>query len=67
MPEEEVGFLVAYLLGDEAGQAAARRIDRQIDRLPGLDGLHLVEKATAGRTCVALGTAVDPEPASQAA
>jgi hypothetical protein len=34
---------------DEAGQTAARRIDRQIDRLPGLAGLHLVETATSGQ------------------
>jgi hypothetical protein len=67
MPEEEVGFLAAYLLGDEAGQAAARRIDRQIDRLPGLDGLHLVEKATAGRSSAPIAASADRETASQAA
>jgi hypothetical protein len=46
MPEAEVGFLADYLLGDEQGREAARRIDRQIDRLPGLAGLQLVERAT---------------------
>lgn len=45
MPDTEVHFLVNHLFGDEGGLEAARRIDRQIDRLPGLDGLSLVEKA----------------------
>jgi hypothetical protein len=64
MPDEEVDFLAGYLLGDEAGQAAARRIDRHIDRLPGLSGLHLVETATAGRLRDGLN---EVEPASRAA
>jgi len=45
MPEEEVSFLALHLFGDDAGVEAARRIDRQVDRLPGLEGLHLVEGA----------------------
>jgi hypothetical protein len=49
MPEEEVGFLADYLMGDGPGRAAASRIDRQIDRLPGLAGLRLVERATSAR------------------
>ena len=49
MEEEEVGFLAGYLMGDEAGRLAARRVDRQIDRLPGLAGLCLVERATGSR------------------
>jgi hypothetical protein len=57
MPDAEVVFLAGYLLGDEAGRAAARRIDRQIDRLPGLDGLHLVEAATSAH---AIATAPPP-------
>ncbi len=64
MPDEEVDFLAGYHLGDEAGQAAARRIDRHIDRLPGLSGLHLVETATAGRLRDGLN---EVEPASRAA
>ncbi len=47
MPEEEVAHLAGYLFGDGEGREAARRIDRQIDRLPGLAGLRLVERATA--------------------
>lgn len=50
MPPSEVRFLSSYLFGGEEGVAAARRIDRQIDRLPGLSGLHLAEAApTAGQ------------------
>jgi hypothetical protein len=41
-PEEEVGFVVDYLFGDPPGLSAAARIDRNIDRLPGLEGLGLV-------------------------
>jgi hypothetical protein len=66
MPAEEVDFLAEYLLGDESGRAAARRIDRQIDRLPGLSGLHLVEKVTADRVPAA-AAATDDEAVSQAA
>ena len=45
MPEAETQFLARYLMSDEIGQKAARRIDRQIDRLPGLAGLDLVTTA----------------------
>jgi hypothetical protein len=44
-PEAEVGALVRYLFGDEAGAQAAARIDRQVDRLPGLAGLDLAARA----------------------
>lgn len=47
MPQTEVGFLIGHLFGDEAGVEVARRIDRHVDRLPGLAGLHLVELAAA--------------------
>jgi hypothetical protein len=43
MPDAEVRFLVSHLFGDAEGAKAAQRIDRQVDRLPGLGGLHLVE------------------------
>jgi hypothetical protein len=42
MPEPEVRHAAQYLFGDEDGRAAVARIDRQIDRLPGLEGLSLV-------------------------
>lgn len=45
MPEAEVGFLARHLFGDRTGRTAAERIDRQIDRLPGLAGLHLLDGA----------------------
>ena len=36
--------LLSYLYGGPAGLAEARKIDAKIDSLPGLDGLHLVER-----------------------
>lgn len=45
MPEAEVRFVVSYLFGDREGRDVARRIDRRVDRLPGLGGLHLAETA----------------------
>ena len=47
MPADEVGFVIRTLFGDEAGFEAARRLDRCIDRLPGLDGLGLITGAVA--------------------
>jgi hypothetical protein len=41
-PEEETRFLIRYLFDGDDGLAAAKRIDRNIDRMPGLDGLGLV-------------------------
>jgi hypothetical protein len=46
-PHEEVSFLVRHLFGDEDGAAVAARIDRNIDRLPGLEGLSLITTARA--------------------
>ncbi len=42
MPDSEVRHLVTYLFGDAGGQEVVERIDRRIDRLPGLAGLELV-------------------------
>jgi len=47
MPDEEVRFLSTYLFGDEDGLDVAERIDRRVDRLPGLDGLGLMRGAVA--------------------
>jgi hypothetical protein len=47
MPTDEIRFLVGHLFADGTGLATAQRIDRHIDRLPGLDGLHLVENSVA--------------------
>jgi hypothetical protein len=45
MPAEEVAFMVRTLFGDQPGQDIAARIDRRIDRLPGLADLRLVSGA----------------------
>ena len=45
--DQEVDFLRTYLFGDPDGLAFAERIDRRVDRLPGLDGLHLLSGAVA--------------------
>jgi hypothetical protein len=50
MPEPEVHHLISYLFDGETGNAMAERIDRRIDRLPGLNGLGLVGKARASVT-----------------
>ena len=43
MPEPELGHLTRYLFSSEEGRAVAARVDRHVDRLPGLSGLHLLE------------------------
>jgi hypothetical protein len=43
IPPAEMRFMAGYLFGDDDGQAAARRIDRRMQRLPGLEDLTLVE------------------------
>jgi hypothetical protein len=45
--DTEIAFLRDHLFGDEEGRAAAARIDRRVDRLPGLDGLHLLGRAVS--------------------
>ncbi len=45
IPAAEMRFLSSYLFGDEEGRTATRRIDRRLQRLPGLDQLNLVEAA----------------------
>jgi hypothetical protein len=45
MPEEEVEFLSTYLFGGGEGKVMAERIDRRVDRLPGLEGLDLMSGA----------------------
>ena len=47
MPDQEVRFLSTYLFGDPEGQAMADRIDRRVDRLPGLEGLNLLRGAVS--------------------
>ncbi|HTT87017.1 MAG TPA: hypothetical protein VMF60_06605 [Acidimicrobiales bacterium] len=45
MPRDEIRFLVGHQFADSRGRATAERIDRAIDRLPGLSGLHLIESS----------------------
>jgi len=47
MSPSEVRFMVHHLFGDASGTDTAERIDRRIDRLPGLDGLRLIQGAAA--------------------
>jgi hypothetical protein len=47
MPAAEVDFLVRHLFGDAGGRAMAERIDARLSRLPGLDGLRLVQDQAA--------------------
>jgi hypothetical protein len=45
MPVEETRHLITTLFADDEGRAISARIDRRIDRLPGLDGLGLMDRA----------------------
>jgi hypothetical protein len=47
VPDQEVHFLSSYLFGDPEGMAMADRIDRRVDRLPGLEGLTLLRDAVS--------------------
>jgi len=47
MPEPELGHLTRYLFDNEDGRMVAARVDRHVDRLPGLGGLHLLEGSLA--------------------
>lgn len=45
VPAREIEFLRTFLFGDDDGRAMADRIDRRVDRLPGLGGLNLLREA----------------------
>jgi rubrerythrin len=47
-PQAETDFVVAYLMGDADGLAAAQEMDAAIATLPGLEGTRLVENAVHG-------------------
>jgi hypothetical protein len=47
MPRSEVAFLVHHLFAGEGGREAVARIDRRVDRLPGLADLGLLAGAVA--------------------
>ncbi len=59
MPAEEVQFLARYLFGGLEGAQAAARIDRRVDRLPGLAGLNLLATATGTPTVPGIPTVPD--------
>lgn len=44
VPTEETAFLVQWLLGGEGGRPVVQRLDQRLERLPGLQGLRLVER-----------------------
>jgi hypothetical protein len=50
MPPDETRHLLAYLLAGQGGERTAASIDARVDRLPGLKGLGLIRRATAGLT-----------------
>lgn len=60
MPRAETAHLAKYLMSGSDGLEAVRRIDRRVDRLPGLDGLQLLERAVAS-----LAGQGQPDPASR--
>ncbi len=45
-PQAETDFVVAYLMGDEDGMRTAAEMDAEYSKLPGLEGLTLVQDAT---------------------
>ena len=46
-PRHETDFVVRHLFGDEAGKAAIREMERELSKLPGLDGMRLMTRAMA--------------------
>ena len=56
VPEHETAFVVRYLFGGPDGAAVAARIDRNISRLPGMDGLEVVSRAVEGYRSAARAT-----------
>jgi hypothetical protein len=44
-PQEETDFITDYLFGEEQDREAVAEMDRHIEELPGLQGLHLFAKA----------------------
>lgn len=44
VPKEETAFLVQHLLGGPGGEPLVKRLDQRLERLPGMQGLGLVER-----------------------
>ncbi|HVF03644.1 MAG TPA: ferritin-like domain-containing protein [Frankiaceae bacterium] len=64
MPRSETEFLLRYLLDGPAGAQAIQRLDANVRKLPGLDGLHVVRGAA---TAYGVTATAPPEPARVAA
>jgi hypothetical protein len=47
MPKSEVAHIARHLFTDDDGRNMGARIDRRIDRLPGLSGMNLITDAIA--------------------
>ncbi|MGH2793684.1 MAG: ferritin-like domain-containing protein [Actinomycetota bacterium] len=46
-PQAETDFVVRHLFGDEPGREASREMERELSKLPGLDGMRLIRRASA--------------------
>lgn len=53
MPEQDTRHLAGHLFGDDDGLVAVQRIDRRIDRLPGLAGMQLLEDSISNLAAAA--------------
>jgi hypothetical protein len=53
MPAQETTHVVRFLFGGDDGREMTRRVDRRIARLPGLDGLTVVESTRRRYAAVA--------------
>lgn len=69
MPPAEVTFVATHLFEGPDGLRSAQRVDRAVDRIPGLGGLHLLEGAVrsgpatpATRERASTGTTGCPSP-----
>ncbi len=49
MPQSETDFMVGFLFGGSDGLGVAERIDRRIDRIPGLNGMRLITRAAGNQ------------------
>jgi hypothetical protein len=67
MPKAETDFMIGHLFGGEEGIEIARRIDRRVDRLPGLEGLGLLERTRAATLDRVAGLRAQARPMRRAA
>lgn len=58
--QSEVSYMASYLFGDDEGISTAQRVDRKFSRLPGLQGLTLLENAARGGADVAVRSKPSP-------